>query len=48
MDSVGSSVVVGIVMFTSTNMDDLFVVSAFLADPYLARRSVVLGQFVEG
>ena len=46
MDSAGSSIVVGIVMFTSTNMDDLFVVSAFLADPHLARRSVVLGQFV--
>jgi cadmium resistance protein CadD (predicted permease) len=46
MDSLGSSIGVGIVLFASTNIDDIFVVSAFFADPRLARRSVVIGQFV--
>jgi cadmium resistance protein CadD (predicted permease) len=35
---------VGIVVFASTNMDDIFLVSAFFADPHSATRSVVLGQ----
>ena len=46
MESLVSSIGVGIVLFASTNIDDMFVVSAFFADPRLARRSVVIGQFV--
>jgi cadmium resistance protein CadD (predicted permease) len=46
MDTLGSSIGVGIVVFASTNIDDIFVVSAFFADARLARRSVIVGQFV--
>jgi cadmium resistance protein CadD (predicted permease) len=45
MDSEGSRIVVGIVAFAFTNLDDLFLLSAFFADPHLTRRSVVIGQF---
>jgi cadmium resistance protein CadD (predicted permease) len=46
MDLLASSIGVGIVVFASTNIDDIFIVSAFFADPHLDRRSVVIGQFV--
>ena len=46
MDSVASLIFVGFVVFVFTNIDDLFVVSAFFADPRLARSSVIIGQFV--
>jgi len=34
------------VAFASTNVDDIFVVSAFFAEPGMRPRSVVIGQFV--
>jgi cadmium resistance protein CadD (predicted permease) len=46
MDSLGFYIGVGIVVFASTNIDDMFAVSAFFVDTRLARRSVVIGQFV--
>ncbi len=35
----------GIVVFASTNIDDIFLLSAFFADSHLTTRSVVIGQF---
>ena len=37
---------VGIVVFASTNVDDIFLLSAFFADSHLKPRNVVAGQFV--
>lgn len=37
---------VAVVVFASTNVDDVFLLAAFFADPHLRARSVVLGQFV--
>jgi len=37
---------IGVVVFVATNIDDLFVVAAFLADPGLRRRAVVAGQYL--
>jgi cadmium resistance protein CadD (predicted permease) len=45
MHSEAALIVVGFVAFAFTNLDDLFVLAAFFADPHLARRSVVIGQF---
>lgn len=45
---IGSSVVVvgiAIVVFASTNIDDVLLLSAFFADPRLKTRAVVIGQF---
>ena len=36
---------IGIVVFASTNIDDIFLLSAFFADPHLTTRSVLIGQF---
>jgi cadmium resistance protein CadD (predicted permease) len=41
-----STIVVGVALFASTNIDDIFLLSAFFADRHLAVRSVVLGQFI--
>ena len=41
-----SDVGVGIVVFVSTNIDDLFLLAAFFADPRLRHRSIVVGQYV--
>ena len=41
-----STIAVGIALFASTNIDDIFLLSAFFADRHLAARSVVLGQFL--
>ena len=41
-----SAVAVGVALFASTNIDDIFLLSAFFADRHLSSRSVVLGQFV--
>ena len=35
-----------VVVFASTNVDDIFLLAAFFADPQLRARSVVLGQFL--
>ena len=37
---------VGIALFASTNVDDIFLVAAFFADPHLRLRSIVVGQFL--
>lgn len=41
-----STIVIGVALFASTNIDDIFLLSAFFADQHLATRSVVLGQFL--
>lgn len=41
-----SLVGLGIVMFVSTDIDDLFLLAAFFADPRLRPRNVVAGQFL--
>ena len=41
-----STIAVGVALFASTNIDDIFLLSAFFADRHLAARSVVLGQFL--
>lgn len=46
MASLGFSIGAGIVVFAATNIDDLFVLSAFFSDARYARRSVIIGQFV--
>jgi len=40
-----STLLVAVVVFVSTNIDDIFLLSAFFAEPRLAPRSVVAGQF---
>lgn len=45
MTSLASSIAIGIVVFASTNIDDIFLLSAFFADRQIKRRSVVIGQF---
>ena len=37
---------IGIVVFASTNVDDIFLLAAFFADPRLRRRSIVIGQYL--
>ncbi|MCM2329142.1 MAG: cadmium resistance transporter [Lysobacter sp.] len=37
---------IAIVVFASTNVDDLLVIAAFLADPAIRARAVVAGQFL--
>ena len=37
---------IGIVVFASTNIDDIFLLAAFFADPRLRRRSIVIGQYL--
>jgi len=40
------TIVVGIMLFASTNIDDMFLTMAFFADPRLDRRAVVAGKFL--
>jgi len=40
------TVVVGIMLFATTNIDDIFLTMAFFADPRLDRRAVVAGKFL--
>ena len=37
---------IGVAVFASTNIDDIFLLSAFFADRRLTTRSIVIGQFV--
>jgi cadmium resistance protein CadD (predicted permease) len=41
-----SELSIGVVVFASTNIDDIFLLSAFFSDPHLQRRSVITGQFL--
>ena len=38
---------IAIAVFASTNVDDLLVIAAFLADPAIRVRAVVAGQFLD-
>lgn len=40
------TVALGIVLFVTTNVDDIFLTMAFFADPGLDRRAVVAGKFL--
>ena len=40
------TVVVGIMLYATTNIDDVFLTMAFFADPRLDRRAVVAGKFL--
>lgn len=46
MDFLLPTLGVGIVAFASTNIDDIFILSAFFMDRRLARSSIIIGQFV--
>lgn len=46
MSSLVSDLGIGIVAFAFTNLDDIFLLTAFFADPRLRHRSIVIGQYV--
>jgi cadmium resistance protein CadD (predicted permease) len=46
MSSLVSDLGIGIVVFASTNIDDIFLLAAFFADPQLRHRSIVIGQYL--
>lgn len=46
MTSLVSDLGIGIVVFASTNIDDIFLLAAFFADPRLRHRSIVVGQYL--
>jgi len=46
MDPLVSDLGIGIGVFASTNIDDLFLLAAFFADPQLRHRSIVIGQYL--
>ena len=41
-----SPIAVGIALFATTNIDDIFLLAAFFADKHLRPRGVVFGQFI--
>lgn len=46
MESLFALLGMTIVLFASTNVDDVFVLIGFLADPKFRARDIVLGQYV--
>jgi cadmium resistance protein CadD (predicted permease) len=46
MSSFVSDLGIGIAVFAFTDIDDLFLIAAFFADPRLRHRSIVVGQYV--
>lgn len=46
MSSLVSDLSIGIVVFGATNIDDIFLLAAFFADPRLRHRSIVIGQYL--
>lgn len=46
MESILPTLGVGILAFASTNIDDIFILSAFFMDRRLSRSAIILGQFV--
>lgn len=46
MESLGALIGLAIVLFASTNVDDVFVLIGFFADPTFRARDVVLGQYL--
>ena len=45
MNPLASELFTAIVVFVSTNIDDLFLLAAFFADPRVRYRSIVIGQY---
>ena len=43
--SIASEIAFGAVVFVSTNIDDIFLLAAFFADPRMRTRAIVLGQY---
>jgi cadmium resistance protein CadD (predicted permease) len=41
-----SDLVLGVVVFISTNIDDVLLLAAFFSDPRMSTRAIVLGQFL--
>ena len=41
-----SAILIGVVLFATTNVDDLFVLLAFLCAPRLGLRNVIVGQYL--
>jgi len=46
MNPLVSDLGIGIVVFASTNIDDIFLLAAFFADSRLRHRSIVIGQYL--
>lgn len=46
VEQVLSALGVGVVVFASTNVDDILLLSAFFSDPSFPPRQIVIGQFV--
>ena len=46
MNPLVSDLGIGIVVFASTNIDDMFLLAAFFADSQLRLRSIVIGQYL--
>lgn len=46
MTSIVSNLGIALVVFASTNIDDIFLLAAFFADPRLRHRSIVAGQYL--
>ncbi len=46
MDQLVAAVGVGIVVFASTNVDDILLLAVFLSDPAFTTRQVIAGQFL--
>ncbi len=46
MSSPVSDLSIGIAVFASTNIDDIFLLSAFFADPRMRHRAIVAGQYL--
>lgn len=46
IESLFAPIAVGLALFATTNVDDIFLLSAFFADRHLHARNVVLGQFL--
>ena len=44
--SLPSAALLGVGLFTSTNIDDIFLTMAFFADPRLRRTAIVVGKFL--
>jgi cadmium resistance protein CadD (predicted permease) len=46
MGSFAADLGVGVAAFTSTNVDDIFLLAAYFSDPQLRHRSIVVGQYL--
>ena len=46
MSFLGTSLILGIMLFAATDVDDLFILIAFFADPRFRAREVIVGQYL--